>query len=175
MIGNIIYVIYPAGVGWYQIAPGSYRVIQTLLFHGLMTLYGVLTLAYDDKKLEWKSCWKELVLIILMTVWALLGNAVYNTDTRTYNWFFVVQDPFYILPKNIASIVMPFVMICTIFLGNILQQFSQRRYIDENRARTSFHLCIASEGAPAYEQKGAAKQRRAPEGRFCEWARAERH
>ena len=120
LIGNIIYVIYPAGVGWYQIAPYSYRVIQTLLFHGLMTLYGVLTLAYDDKKLEWKSCWKELVVIILMTVWALLGNVVYNNDTRTYNWFFVVQDPFYILPKNIASIVMPFVMICTILLGNVL-------------------------------------------------------
>ena len=120
LIGNIIYVIYPAGVGWYQIAPYSYSVIQTLLFHGLMTLYGVLTLAYDDKKLEWKSCWKELVVIILMTVWALLGNVVYNNDTRTYNWFFVVQDPFYILPKNIASIVMPFVMICTILLGNVL-------------------------------------------------------
>ena len=120
MIGNIIYVIYPAGVGWYQVAPYSYRVIQTLLFHGLMTLYGILTLAYDDKKLERKSCWKELVVIILMTLWALLGNAVYNNDTRTYNWFFVIQDPFYILPKNIASIVMPFVMICTIFLGNIL-------------------------------------------------------
>ena len=120
LIGNIIYVIYPAGVGWYQVAPYSYRVIQTLLFHGLMTLYGVLTLAYDDKKLKWKSCWKELVVIILMTLWALLGNAVYNNDTRTYNWFFVVQDPFYILPKNIASIVMPFVMICTILLGNVL-------------------------------------------------------
>lgn len=120
LIGNIIYVIYPAGVGWYQVAPYSYRVIQTLLFHGLMTLYGVLTLAYDDKKLKWKSCWKELVVIILMSLWALLGNVVYNNDARTYNWFFVVQDPFYILPKNIASIVMPFVMICTIFLGNVL-------------------------------------------------------
>lgn len=87
LIGNIIYVIYPAGVGWYQVAPYSYRVIQTLLFHGLMTLYGVLTLAYDDKKLEWKSCWKELVVIILMTLWALLGNVVYNNDARTYNWF----------------------------------------------------------------------------------------
>lgn len=120
LIGNIIYVIYPAGVGWYQVAPYSYRVIQTLLFHGLMTLYGILTLAYDDKKLEWKNCWKELVVIILMTLWALLGNAVYNTDTRTYNWFFVVQDPFNILPNNIASIIMPFVMICTFFLGNVL-------------------------------------------------------
>ena len=124
LIGNIIYVIYPAGVGWYQIAPYSYRVIQTLLYHGLMTLYGVLTLAYDDEKLEWKNCWKELMVIITMTLWALLGNAVYNSDARVYNWFFVVQDPFYILPKNIAPIIMPFVMIFTIFFADILVYLS---------------------------------------------------
>lgn len=124
LIGNIIYVIYPAGVGWYQIAPYSYRVIQTLLYHGLMTLYGILTLAYDDEKLEWKNCWKELIVIILMTLWALLGNAVYNSDARVYNWFFVVQDPFNILPKNIAPIIMPFVMVFIISFADILVYLS---------------------------------------------------
>ena len=124
LIGNIIYVIYPAGVGWYQVAPYSYRVIQTLLYHGLMTLYGVLTLAYDGEKLEWKNCWKELIVIVLMTLWALIGNAIYNSDARVYNWFFVVQDPFYILPSNIAPFVMPFVMITVIFFANILVYLS---------------------------------------------------
>lgn len=124
LIGNIIYVIYPAGVGWYQVAPYSYRVIQTLLYHGLMTLYGVLTLAYDNEKLEWKNCWKELIVIVLMTLWALLGNAIYNSDARVYNWFFVVQDPFYILPSNIAPFIMPFVMIAVIFLANTLVYLS---------------------------------------------------
>lgn len=120
LIGNIIYVIYPAGVGWYQIAPYSYRVIQTLLYHALMTLYGVLTLAYDNEKLEWKNCYKELILIVFITLWALLGNSIYNSNARVYNWFFVVQDPFNILPKDIASIVMPPVMIFIIFLADIL-------------------------------------------------------
>ena len=124
LIGNIIYIIYPAGVGWYQIAPYSYRVIQTLLYHGLMTLYGILTLVYDDEKLEWKNCWKELIVIILITLWALLGNAVYNSDARVYNWFFVVQDPFNILPENIAPIIMPFVMVFTIFFADILVYLS---------------------------------------------------
>ena len=36
--------------------------------------------------------------------------------------------------------------------------------MNENRARTNFHSCIASEGAPSYEQKAAAKQRKAPKG-----------
>lgn len=124
LIGNIIYVIYPAGVGWYQIAPYSYRVIQTLLYHGLMTLYGVLTLSYYDEKLEWKNCWKELLVIVLITLWALLGNLVYNSDARIYNWFFVVQDPFYILPENVAPIIMPFVMVFVIFFADILVNLS---------------------------------------------------
>ena len=61
LIGNIIYVIYPAGVGWYQVAPYSYRVIQTLLYHGLMTLYGVLTITYDDEKIKWSNCYRAHV------------------------------------------------------------------------------------------------------------------
>lgn len=124
LIGNIIYVIYPAGIGWYQITPYSYRVIQTLLYHGLMTLYGVLTLAYDDEELKWKNCYKELIVIVLLVLWAMFGNMVYNSDLRIYNWFFVVQDPFYILPKNIACFIMPFVITITIFIGNILVYLS---------------------------------------------------
>ena len=108
LIGNIIYVIYPAGVGWYQIAPYSYRVIQTLLYHGLMTLYGILTICYDDEKLSWKACYKELTMIVLLTLWALLGNTIYNNELRIYNWFFVIQDPFGLFPENIAPYIMPF-------------------------------------------------------------------
>ena len=33
LVGNFIYLIYPAGVGWYQINIFSYRVVQTLLYH----------------------------------------------------------------------------------------------------------------------------------------------
>lgn len=124
LIGNIIYVIYPAGIGWYQITPYSYRVIQTLLYHGLMTLYGVLTLAYDGEELKWKNCYKELIVIVLLVLWAMFGNMVYNSDLRIYNWFFVVQDPFYILPKNIACFIMPFIITITIFIGNILVYLS---------------------------------------------------
>mgnify|MGYP003316425418 FL=1 len=89
-----------------------------------MTLYGVLTLAYDGEELKWKNCYKELIVIVLLVLWAMLGNAVYNSDIRIYNWFFVIQDPFYILPKSIASFVMPFIIAITIFIGNILVYLS---------------------------------------------------
>ncbi len=124
LISNLIYVIYPAGVGWYQIHPLSYRVVQTLLFHGSMTAHGLFVLAFDDVKLEWKKCGKDLLAISVMVLWALLGNTLYNGtyggDTHFFNWCFVVRDPFYLLPENIAPYIMPFVVVLVTFVADLL-------------------------------------------------------
>lgn len=124
LASNLIYVIYPAGVGWYQIHPLSYRVIQTLLFHALMTAYGLLVLAFDNVQLKWKHCYKELIAIAAITLWALLGNTLYNGTAANYshhfNWFFVTQDPFYLLPSSIAPYIMPPVMILVMFAAVLL-------------------------------------------------------
>ncbi|MBR4410339.1 MAG: YwaF family protein [Firmicutes bacterium] len=112
LVSNLVDLIYPAGLMWYQVHPLSYRVIQTLLFHGLMTGYGLLVLLVEDNKREWK---KDLAVITTMTAWALLGNTLYNGyawgKTHFFNWFFVVWDPFYILPEQISPIIMPFLNI----------------------------------------------------------------
>lgn len=119
-ISNLVYLIYPAGVMWHSVNPLSYRVIQTLLFHALMTIYGFLVLVFDDKKIEWKRCYRDLVLLGAVTVWAILGNAFYNGKSGEYNhffnWFFVVRDPFYLFPANVAPYVMPFVNIALFFI-----------------------------------------------------------
>ena len=124
LASNLIYSIYPAGVGWYQVHPLSYRVFQTLLFHGLMCAYGIFVLAFEDIHLKWKNCYKELVVIIAMTLWAMLGNALYNGTSDEYshnfNWFFVLRDPFYILPQSIAPYIMPFVMMMVFFTADML-------------------------------------------------------
>lgn len=124
LVSNLIYVVYPAGVGWYQIHPLSYRTVQTLLFHGTMTAYGIFTLAFQEDRLRLKDCVKELPVIVAMTLWALLGNTLYNGSVGDYqhffNWFFVVRDPFYLLPETIAPYVMPFVMILVIFAADVL-------------------------------------------------------
>ena len=123
-ISNFVYFIYPAGVGWYQIHPLSYRVIQTLLFHGVMMMYGLFVILFEIKDLKWKDCWKELIVLICMTLWALLGNILYNGAVGEYfhnfNWFFVLQDPFYLLPKEVAPFVMPFVTPLAFFLVDLL-------------------------------------------------------
>lgn len=118
-ISNLVYLIYPAGVMWHQVHPLSYRVVQTLLFHSVMTIYGLLVFFFDEQKLEWKKCYRDVILLGGIVLWAILGNWLYNHEigetARVYNWFFVVRDPFYILPKAVAPYLMPFVNIVVFF------------------------------------------------------------
>ncbi|MBQ9958759.1 MAG: YwaF family protein [Oscillospiraceae bacterium] len=107
-VSNLVYLIYPAGLMWYAVHPLCYRVVQTLLFHAAMTGYGLTVLLFDGERRQWK---KDLAVISAMTAWALLGNTLYNGEawgkTQFFNWFFVVQDPFGILPLHISRFVMP--------------------------------------------------------------------
>lgn len=118
-ISNLVYLIYPAGIMWHQVSPLSYRVIQTLIFHGLMTVYGLLVLVYEGKQLQFKKCYRELPVLIAMTLWAMLGNSIYNGTSEHYshffNWFFVVRDPFYIFPERISPYIMPVINIAAFF------------------------------------------------------------
>ena len=121
LLSNLIYVIYPAGVGWYRIHPLCYRVWQTLLYHGAMTAFGLFSLCFGEVRLEWRRLPRHLALLCAMTVWALVGNTLYNgLNGRFFNWFFVVRDPFYILPEATAPFVMPFLMVAVMLAGEVL-------------------------------------------------------
>lgn len=119
-ISNLVYLIYPAGLMWYQVHPLSYRVIQTLLFHGLMTAYGLLVLLFDDVNFDRKLRYRDLAVLVSMTLWATLGNTLYTGQawehTNNFNWFFTTRDPFYILPANIAPFIMPVINIALFFI-----------------------------------------------------------
>ena len=123
-ISNLVYLIYPAGVMWHAVHPLSYRVIQTLLFHSLMTTYGFLTLIYEREKFNIKKSYRDLAVIGCMTIWAILGNYAYNGTSEGYshffNWFFVVRDPFYAIPESIAPLIMPFLNIAIFFVAEIM-------------------------------------------------------
>lgn len=124
LISNFVYLIYPAGVMWHAVAPLSYRVIQTLTFHCIMTVYGFLTLIYEQDKIDIKKWYQDLIVIVCMTGWALLGNYAYNGTSEGYshffNWFFVVRDPFYAIPETIAPFLMPFLNIALFFTVEVL-------------------------------------------------------
>ena len=118
-ISNLVYLIYPAGVMWHAVHPISYRVIQTLLFHAIMTVYGFLTIVYNREKLTFRRCPIDLLVLGGMTLWAFIGNKLYNGSAGTYshffNWFFVVEDPFGMIDKSISPYIMPFLNIVVFF------------------------------------------------------------
>lgn len=118
-VSNLVYLIYPAGVMWHQVHPISYRVIQTLMFHSVMTLYGLLTLAFEPMPLNRVQVRRNFATILGMTLWAMLGNALY-ADHYSFNWFFVVRDPFSMLPAEIGPFVMPFINIVLFFAVELL-------------------------------------------------------
>ncbi|MBQ7909077.1 MAG: YwaF family protein [Clostridia bacterium] len=122
-ISNLVYLIYPAGVMWHAVHPLSYRVIQTLLFHSLMTIYGFLVLIYEHGQFDLKKSYRDLAVIVCMTLWAMLGNAIYNGTSEGYshffNWFFVVRDPFYAIPVTVAPFIMPFLNVAVFFAAEI--------------------------------------------------------
>ena len=111
-ISNFVYLIYPAGVMWHAVGPLSYRVVQTLIFHTVMTVYGFLTLVYDSDEIKVANAKRDSGAVLVMTLWAVLGNCVYNGTSEGYshffNWFFVVRDPFYAIPERLSPFVMPF-------------------------------------------------------------------
>ncbi len=118
-LSNLVYLIYPAGVMWHAVHPLCYRVVQTLLFHSCMTVFGFLALLYDEDALR-PGAWKrDLAVIVGMTAWAVIGNTLYNGAAGSYdhffNWFFVCADPFGLVPKSFAPFVMPFVNIALFF------------------------------------------------------------
>ena len=123
-ISNFVYLIYPAGVMWHAVHSISYRVIQTLIFHSIMTVYGALMFVYEYDKFNIKKCYRELGVITFMTVWALIGNYAYNGSSEGYshffNWFFVVRDPFYAIPESISPFAMPLLNIIIFFAVEIV-------------------------------------------------------
>ena len=124
LISNLIYVIYPDGVAAHQIHPLSYRAVQTLVFHGVMVAYGILTLVLDDVKIEWKKCYRELIVLIILACWAILGNTLYTGNLGDYvhdfNWFFVKRDPFGMFDPNLSRYIMPFITVSAFFGADLV-------------------------------------------------------
>ena len=117
LIGALMYVFCPSGVADGEVSIICYRVTQTLWYHGALIAYGVFALCFGDVRLKWKQIYRELYVIVLLVVWSVLGNIAYAgvEDGRTFNWFFVRNDPFGILPEQISAYIMPLVMTAVIF------------------------------------------------------------
>ena len=131
MIGALMYLTYPAGV---PSADGySYRIVQTVLYHGLMIAQGIFAIAFEDVDLSWKTLKFDIIAIVLLVVWAYIGNTLYSgvvteqcecvegcihtitTYDHDFNWFFVKHDALYVISDDIDMYFAPFIMIGSIF------------------------------------------------------------
>lgn len=109
ILAPLMYLSYPANIGSGE--PWCYQAVQTMFYHGALLAWGLLHILLGVTKLDIKKSWKTVVMLIGITLWAKLGNLLYE-----HNWFFLNEDAFYIglvengiIPKWLLMIINPFV------------------------------------------------------------------
>ena len=97
--------------------PFSYIIFQTFMFHGCLFTWGFLNLSLGQVRLSLKKLWKELVLTLIILVWAFLGNTVYPNEQ---NWFFIAYSIFPFLPDKVMPPVVVFCVFGTCFVVHMI-------------------------------------------------------
>lgn len=110
ILAPMMYLCYPASVGSGE--PWCYQAVQTMFYHGVLMAWGILSVCFGAIKPIFKNIWKTTVLLVIITLWAKLGNSMYED----YNWFFLEEDALYIglvsggiIPKWSLMIINPIV------------------------------------------------------------------
>ena len=104
---SLMWMCYPGSALGGQ-PPFSYVIFQTFMYHGVLFIWGVLSLSLGDVRLSFRTLWQELVGIFGILVWASLGNAIYPGEK---NWFFVSKSIFPFLSDEI----MPYAVVVCVF------------------------------------------------------------
>lgn len=118
IVGPLMYLSYPSGA-FNESSPLSYKVIQTFVYHGLVFSWGVNSIASKKVIPCIKNCYKSLIGLALISIWAWIGNSIYSSPEHSYDWFFITGSSFsYAFPEAMhpyLCYVMPFVVIFAIF------------------------------------------------------------
>lgn len=131
LIGALMYLSYPAGVA--EADGYSYRIIQTVIYHGLMVAQGIFAIAFNDLDLSLRNLKYDAFSVLGLTIWAFIGNTLYSgvvtetcncvegctqtitTYSHDFNWFFVKHDALYVFSDEIDIYFAPFMMIAIVF------------------------------------------------------------
>ena len=151
LIGALTYLSYPAGVS--EAEGYSYRIVQTVLYHGLMLAQGVFAIAFKDLELGKKTLKYDCIAVLCLVVWAFLGNNLYsgvltevcecvegcthviNVYEHDFNWFFVKHDALYVISDEIDIYFAPFVMLGIIFALSAFIRFVGLKIHTRNQFR----------------------------------------
>lgn len=107
---SLMWMCYPGSALGGQ-PPFCYLTFQTFMFHGFLFAWGVLNLAYGVVELHWKDFWKVFMSVLIIFLWASLGNATYD-----HNWFFLKESIFAFLPDKVMPPVVIFCVTGTSFV-----------------------------------------------------------
>ena len=110
IVSALMYITYPGSAIGTE-SPFCYRVIQTFLYHGATFAWGFMTISTGAVKPNIKNCYKSLIGIVLIAIWASFGNAVYSSESAHYDWFFLTGSTFPFIPPAL----MPLVVIAAVF------------------------------------------------------------
>ena len=118
IVGPLMYLTYPNGALG-DVSPFCYRIIQTCMYHGVVFCWGFNMIALGKAKISIKRCWKPLIGLGLIALWATVGNLAYNVEGNTHDWFFLTGSSFsYAFPESMhpyLTYIMPFAVIAAIF------------------------------------------------------------
>lgn len=106
LVSSLMWMCYPGSALGGE-PPFSYVVFQTFMFHSLLFGWAFLSLAFGEVRLNIRTIWQELCGIIIILLWATLGNTLYDDQ----NWFFLAHSIF----SFISDELMPFAVIVAVF------------------------------------------------------------
>lgn len=101
---SMMWMCYPGSALGGQ-PPFSYIIFQTFMYHGFLFIWGFLNLSFGKIALDFKKIWQELIGILVVLVWADLGNTIYGQEN---NWFFIESSIFPFLEDSIMPLAVVF-------------------------------------------------------------------
>ena len=107
LTASLMWMCYPGSALGGQ-PPFSYVIFQTFMYHGFLYTWGFLNLSFGRTVLHLKKIWQEFIGILLILIWADLGNTVYG---RENNWFFIETSIFPFL----SDAIMPLAVVFSVF------------------------------------------------------------
>ncbi|MBQ7363332.1 MAG: YwaF family protein [Clostridia bacterium] len=111
IVAPMMYICYP-GTAIGDVSPFCYRIIQTFLYHGILFAWGFMRIATKAVVPNIKNCYKSLIALLVVAVWAAFGNAVY--EDYNSNWFFL-EGGIIPLPEAVEPFLAPVIVIVGIF------------------------------------------------------------